>query len=220
MARRAYGTEDKAARRRAILAAAAGLFVAGSGELPPVAQVAEAAGLAKGTVYLYFRTKEEVFSALLQEGWGEVIALVEEVFAPTPGGGRERVPVFLSRFVAHVAQHPELLRLDALGHGVLMKNLEPAALAAFKAELFARVEAGGRGGGAGARSAAGPRRPAPDAHLRPDARAVAVLRRDGRVRLRAARPVRLGLSRRTGRGSGRVLARRARGLTGALPSRG
>ncbi len=143
MARRAYGTEDKAARRRAILAAAAGLFVAGSGELPPVAQVAEAAGLAKGTVYLYFRTKEEVFSALLQEGWGEVIALVEEVFAPAPGGGRERVPVFLSRFVAHVAQHPELLRLDALGHGVLMKNLEPAALAAFKAELFARVEAGG-----------------------------------------------------------------------------
>ena len=144
MVKRAFAAEDKAARRRVILQAAAGLFAAGEGELPPVAQVAEAAGLAKGTVYLYFRTKEEIFSALLLEGWGEVVALVEGVFAEhRPAAGR--VTAFLVRYVAHIDAHLDLLRLDALGHGVLMKNLEPAALVAFKAELAARVAAGGAG---------------------------------------------------------------------------
>lgn len=142
MAKRAFAAEDKLARRRVMLQAAARLFAAGGGELPPVAEIARAAGLAKGTVYLYFRTKEEIFSALLLEGWGEAVDLVEAEFVQArPVAGR--VSAFLARYVAHVDAHRELLRLDALGHGVLMKNLEPAVLAAFKAELAARIEAGG-----------------------------------------------------------------------------
>ena len=63
--RRARGAADKAARRLAILAAAGDLFEEAHGELPSVEQVARRAGLAKGTVYLYFGAKEEMFLALL-----------------------------------------------------------------------------------------------------------------------------------------------------------
>lgn len=60
---RALDGEDKEARRQTILDAAERLF----GErhaLANVADVADAAGLAKGTVYLYFQTKEEIYLAL------------------------------------------------------------------------------------------------------------------------------------------------------------
>jgi AcrR family transcriptional regulator len=60
---RAIDGEDKEARRQAILDAAERLF-AERHELANVADVAVAAGLAKGTVYLYFQTKEEIYLAL------------------------------------------------------------------------------------------------------------------------------------------------------------
>ena len=119
MARRAYAAEDKDARRQAILKAAGDLFVAGDGELPSVAQVAVAAGLAKGTVYLYFRTKGAIFASILQDDWGEVIGELERTFRLADGSRADKVAAFLSSYVGYVERHPELLRLDFLGHGVL-----------------------------------------------------------------------------------------------------
>ena len=60
---RALGDDEKLARREAILDAAAQLFSVRH-ELANVADIAVAAGLAKGTVYLYFQTKEEIYMAL------------------------------------------------------------------------------------------------------------------------------------------------------------
>ena len=123
MAERAYGREDKVARRRVILKAAAELFDTGTGELPTVADVAARAGLAKGTTYLYFRTKEAIFSTVLLEGWGEVFDLVEEVFGATAHAPALRRTQFLVRLSDHLLRRPELLRLDALGHAVLKARL-------------------------------------------------------------------------------------------------
>jgi len=60
---RALDGDDKEARRQTILDAAERLF-AERHDLANVADVAESAGLAKGTVYLYFQTKEEIYLAL------------------------------------------------------------------------------------------------------------------------------------------------------------
>lgn len=142
MARRAYATEDKDARRQAILKAAGDLFVAGDGELPSVALIAVAAGLAKGTVYLYFRTKGAIFASILQDGWGEVIGELERTFRPVDEARVDKVAAFLSSYVAYVERRPELLQLDSLGHGVLERNLETATLLAFKQALLDRLTAG------------------------------------------------------------------------------
>jgi AcrR family transcriptional regulator len=61
---RAIGDADKAIRRDAILDAAEALFLEHPDRMASVAEVAEAAGLAKGTVYLYFPSKEEMLLAL------------------------------------------------------------------------------------------------------------------------------------------------------------
>ncbi len=141
-AKRAFGREDKEARREVILAAANRLFGQGQGELPSVAEIAAGAGLAKGTVYRYFATKETIFSALLLEGWGKVVGLLEEAFRLAAAGEQDIVGSFLAAYVAHLNSHRELLRLDAL-RPMLEHNLEMATLLAFKQTFLDRLATGG-----------------------------------------------------------------------------
>ena len=139
MARYAFASQDKLARRETILEAARSLFVAGDGSLPSAARIAEAAGLAKGTVYLYFRTKEEIFAALLLAGWSGVMAEAGTTFANSDGGPELKVASFLATYAAHLDRHPELMRLDALGYGVLEQNMGAEPLRAFKLTLMSRL---------------------------------------------------------------------------------
>ena len=67
---RARSVEAKLARREQILSAAVELLAHERYEQLTMASVARAAGLAKGTPYLYWRTKEELFLAALQEEYG------------------------------------------------------------------------------------------------------------------------------------------------------
>ena len=136
----AHASEDKAARRAAILRAATALFAEGEGRLPTAAEIASATGLAKGTVYLYFRTKEEIFAALLLEGWSVVMEESEALLQATKGTRAAKVSAFLAALVAHLEGHPELLRLDALGYGVLEKNMLRETLEIHKAEFMMRLE--------------------------------------------------------------------------------
>ena len=142
MAKRAYGVEDKESRRQVILTAAAGLF-SQSQELPSVAQVADAAGLAKGTVYLYFRTKGAIFAAILLEGWGAVVDQLEAAFRPAAGEPGDRVATFIQGLARYLNDNPLLLRLDAIVQGLLERDLDPGELASFKEALHRRITAGG-----------------------------------------------------------------------------
>ena len=141
--RRAYGSEDRQARRATILSAAARLFGDGRGDLPTAHAIAQTCGLAKGTVYLYFRSKEAIFSALLLDSWGGVVGLVEDAFAPSGlSCGADPATVFLTSYVAHLDRHRELLRLDAL-RPTLEQGLDLASLAEFKRTFVQRLVAGG-----------------------------------------------------------------------------
>ncbi len=137
MARHAIAAEDKEARRKAILEAARMLFNAGDGTLPAAADIAAAAVLAKGTVYLYFRSKEEIFIALLLQACIEVLGEIEAAFRDTRGRRGDKVAAFIDAYVGHVRRHPELLRLDSLSYGVLENNLAPDKLHQFKSSFAA-----------------------------------------------------------------------------------
>ena len=142
MARRAYASEDKEARRRVILAAATELFEQ-TRELPSVAEVAAAAGLAKGTVYLYFRTKGAIFADILLEGWGVVVDQLGAAFSSVGDSQADKVATFLDGFVHYLDENPMLLRLDAIVQGLLERDLEPEERAAFKEAMHSRINGGG-----------------------------------------------------------------------------
>ncbi len=143
IAAHAHALEEKAARRTAILKAANRLFAAGDGNLPTAAEIASATGLAKGTVYLYFQTKEEIFAAVLLQKWGGVMEESQALLQTTKGTRAVKVGAFLTALVAHLEDRPEILRLDALGYGVLERNMSREVLTAHKAEFMMRLKTTG-----------------------------------------------------------------------------
>lgn len=75
--KRARSDEDKEARRAAILFAARQMIDESGFDGVTMAGLAASAGLSKGTLYLYVRTKEELFLALFIEAMETVTTWVE-----------------------------------------------------------------------------------------------------------------------------------------------
>lgn len=73
--------------------------------------VAAAAGVGKGTVYLYFKSKEDLYISLIHDGFAQLVdGLKDQVGGedPPPWEALERVVGELSRFAA---RHPDLYEL-------------------------------------------------------------------------------------------------------------
>jgi TetR/AcrR family transcriptional regulator len=143
MTRRAVDADDRLERRSSILEAARSLFLEGDGELPIAEEVATRAGLAKGTVYLYFKTKEEIFAQILLEGWTPIMRAAHTTFSTRTGPRSKKVQAYIALAVEHLTRNPELLHLDALSAGVIEKNMTPKALHDYKGQFHEHlVEAG------------------------------------------------------------------------------
>ncbi len=73
--------DRRAERRQAILAAALKEFSARGFAAARLDDIADAAGIAKGTIYLYFRDKEALFQDLILSEMGPVVATLETALA-------------------------------------------------------------------------------------------------------------------------------------------
>jgi AcrR family transcriptional regulator len=76
---------EKEQRRRAILKAARKIFFEKGLQAASMDEIAEAAELSKGTLYLYFKSKEDLYVSLLEEGLAILRRMFEAVAArPLP----------------------------------------------------------------------------------------------------------------------------------------
>lgn len=128
--RRAVTEALKDARRDAILAAAQALFCRAPFEEIAMSDIAAAAGLAKGTLYLYFRTREEIFLALLARelsSWFADFATTCKRF--------DSPDTALDWIAASIAARAELLQLVALLHAALERNISVETARAFKLDI-------------------------------------------------------------------------------------
>ncbi len=69
---------ERELRRRAILEAAKEVFLEKGFEASRMEDIAERCELGKGTLYFYFRSKEDLYLALLQEGVNELFGRIEK----------------------------------------------------------------------------------------------------------------------------------------------
>ena len=93
MTTRARREREKEERRQSILRAAREVFFENGFHRATVDNVAERAEVSKGTVYLYFESKETILAHLLLEGLGELTRELEEAYAmdePIPSDERLR----------------------------------------------------------------------------------------------------------------------------------
>ena len=136
--RRARDAAQKAARRDDILDAAGALFDDHPTAALPMARVAERAGLAKGTLYLYFPTKEALFIALLGRDLEDWFSAMNEALLDVPDGGG--TPNGLARLlVGSVKERHRLLGLLALLTGVLEHNIDEETAASWKLGIAVHV---------------------------------------------------------------------------------
>jgi AcrR family transcriptional regulator len=141
---RARRDEDKEGRRRQLLDAALALFLHTPYAALRMAEVAQAAGLAKGTLFLYFPTKEALFLALLEERLGAWFARLDALLSREAGrgGGGEAGRWSGARVARCVVSSLEgdepLLRLVPVWQTVLEHNVTREQLWPFKERLVAR----------------------------------------------------------------------------------
>lgn len=135
---RAYSSEDKQQREEKIIEAAQTLLTEKSFYAINMDEVAKSAVLAKGTVYLYFKTKEELFLSVFerqaQTWFCEVQSGLAEFSSPaTP----ETVVKLL---VDSVKDKPQLTRLTALKQIVIEHNISFECAHEDKLRMQARTQ--------------------------------------------------------------------------------
>lgn len=129
---RARNPEDKQARRESILGAALEMWEEVSYPDFTMNALAARLGLAKGTLYLYFPTKEELFLTLFE-------GLLEEWFEHLEAQlskGNWSAKKLARLFAQSLAERPQLSRLFPLLEGILEHNITPEKARAYKTWLL------------------------------------------------------------------------------------
>ena len=120
----------KATRREEILAAARRVFAARGFRGTTIADIAEEAGIALGTIYLYYPSKEAVFAALNQR-LGEIVAGAVQSVTPTRSV-QETVRKRVHEVFAACSGNRDLVRLVVL-------NMDPGTDADRRVQAAAAV---------------------------------------------------------------------------------
>src|SRR3954469_17229643 len=122
--RRARAPEHKSQRRAAIVRAAEGLLARREpSDSCSVELLARKAGLAKGTVYLYFRSREEVLLAVHEKQTHEVFDVLERALA----GGRPGGDAIVRAGLRYLRAHPDFYPLAGNCRGMLDTNVSTDA---------------------------------------------------------------------------------------------
>jgi len=137
MRRRARSEEAKQARRQAILGAALSLWAVSTFDGFTMSAVARRARLAKGTLYLYFPTKEALLLELLEDRLDDWLS---ELASRLEGRGAPRDPDATARLIASTLLADEgLVRLLMILGAILEHNVPEPRIRDFKTWLHGRL---------------------------------------------------------------------------------
>jgi TetR/AcrR family transcriptional regulator, cholesterol catabolism regulator len=133
---RARKPEQRKARRDEILKAARAELLETPFQGLQMLEVAQRAGVAKGTLYLYFESKEALGLALLEKLLGAWFADIDDAL----GGGKRLTPRQIATLMCQrLEAHAPLRQLLALAQSVLEHNLTLGEARGWKGWLLERL---------------------------------------------------------------------------------
>jgi AcrR family transcriptional regulator len=139
---RAIQAEAKHERHHAILDAAERLLSRSPDRMANVAEVADEAGLAKGTVYLYFPSKEELLLAVHERN---IDGYFRALIACLEGDDAVTIDDILALTHRYVVEPPLFLPLAARCFGMMGQGVPPEAAFVFKQRMAQRLQRAGAG---------------------------------------------------------------------------
>lgn len=134
MKKRAINDNQKQQRRQVILAQAWSLFQQMPYEAINIQDVAAACGLAKGTLYLYFNTKESLFLAVMTEQFQTWFDSIDAALAPP-----HTLDSVVDAITESLMTRPHFVRLFAILHVILERNISAEDALPFKQFLLQRI---------------------------------------------------------------------------------
>jgi len=100
------------AKRQAVLSAAAKLFAQRPFHEVRLDDVAAMARIGKGTVYIYFKSKEDLYISLVREGFrGLVERLNSQIESENSNDAWKTLSLIVRELVAWAMRHPQLYRI-------------------------------------------------------------------------------------------------------------
>lgn len=73
--------------------------------------VADAAGVGKGTVYIYFKNKEDLYYNLVLNEFAEMVKRAQERLAAGPMSATEKLRAVVDVMVDHASSHPQIFKV-------------------------------------------------------------------------------------------------------------
>ncbi len=121
-------------RTAEILEAAYKVFAERGFEQATMAEIAKAAGVAKGTLYLYYPSKQDIYDAALRHSAVEVDARTRAAIEGAPSVG-EKVHAFIEAKLRYFEEHRDFFRISerefgypACRHGQYAKHVDELRL--------------------------------------------------------------------------------------------
>lgn len=142
MARPVLSEEERSSRRTALLDAARRLYRE-TGTLPTVSDIAKAAGMAKGAVYLWFQSKEEIFVALLEAGFLEIITRLLPMIESLDPSPALATDVFAAQYVKLLREVPDVVPLSSIPSSIFRENMPIESLSRLNRNVGASLSKAG-----------------------------------------------------------------------------
>lgn len=112
---------EKLQRQESILSSARELFYEKGYQLTTMEEIAEKAELSKGTIYLYFDTKDELYISVISEGFGVVGERLKSILEGD-GGLVDRGREMYYTFINHCLENKEHFRITQYFISVLSES--------------------------------------------------------------------------------------------------
>ncbi len=98
-------------KHRSIIAAAGRLFASRPFHLVRLDEVAQAAGVGKGTLYIYFKSKEDLYYGLIYDGFADLVRHLKERLDQDGLEPREKIRVIVHGLIDFSVHHPQLIEV-------------------------------------------------------------------------------------------------------------
>ncbi|HEX9974657.1 MAG TPA: TetR/AcrR family transcriptional regulator [bacterium] len=118
---------EKQIRQQHILDAARELFIRKGYHQTTLEEIARQAEFGKGTLYNYFRSKEDLFSGIIDRLSDDMFERTQTALA-APGDVREKMTAYAKAFISHAQANSDLFRL-------IIQELHQAKSPQYKAKL-------------------------------------------------------------------------------------
>jgi TetR/AcrR family fatty acid metabolism transcriptional regulator len=135
-------------KRERILASAMRVFASKGFFGTKVADVAAAAGVADGTIYLYFKSKDDILISLFEQEMERVNGELRRAVEGAPDGA-EKLRRFVRAYMALVEKHPhasEVITIELRQSAKLMKEYKNPRFAEFLKILAGVIDEGQKDG--------------------------------------------------------------------------